>query len=279
MPDDHGITGIAMSVNNGETVSIDITDLDAVVDALNEAHDRNTHHGAPIGEITIDGGRLCQALNAVIPHAGGEDGLEWLRIDAAGDTVTVYATDRYTIGMARIDGDAIIESDHDVWTIDILADDAKLIAAIFKPGKDQVLNIRLRATTTDCTVTDVSGFVHGRELSISATDGDSALNAIPRLVSTAALAADQSVITSAQAALWVTNAYQWAKFVKSAQNYKGNPIAIEAHEPGKAFLVTIGERFIGLLMPVRTDASDDRKHRDVVGEWIDLLSAAERAAA
>lgn len=165
MPEDHGITDISMSVNGGETVTINVDDIDNLVDILDDINDRpRPTSGRPVGEITIDGGRLCQALNAVIPHAGTEDGLEWLRIDAAGDTVTVYATDRYTIGMARIDGDAIIESDHDMWTIDILADDAKLIAAIFKPGKDQALNIRLRATTTDCTVTDVSGFVHGREL-------------------------------------------------------------------------------------------------------------------
>lgn len=32
-------------------------------------------------------------------------------------------------------------------------------------------------------------------------------------------------------------------------------------------------------MPVRTDASDDHKHRDVVGEWIDLLTAADTSAA
>lgn len=273
MPDDHGITGITMSVNDGDTVTIDIDDLDAVVEALGRG-DR-PEHGLPVGQITVDGDKLCQALAAVVPHAGAMDSLEWLRIDIAGDTLTAYTTDRYTIGLARIDGEAIIDCDRDLWSIDILADDAKLIAAIFKPGKDQQASIRLHATTTDLTITDVSGLVTGRELTVGATTSVEHLASVPRLVAKAALDADQSVITSASAALWVTGPKQWAKFIKSATNYPRESIVVEAHEPNRPFLITIGEHFIGLLMPIRSDAatSEGRQHRDLIGDWIDTLPA------
>lgn len=281
MPDTTGITSVTMSTGHGEPVTIDIDDLDrgiSLIDRATEILERRTDPGSLVGEITIDGEKLCQAINAITPHVGSED-LAWIRITIASD-VQVLATDRYSAAIARIDSDAIFDTDHDVWHFDIHVDDAKLIAAIFKPNKDDQASIRLRATTTDLTVTDVSGLVSGRELTVEATNAGESLDGVQRLVAKTVKNLEQSVITTASAALWVTGAHQWSKFVKSAACFKPDPLHIESHEPGKAFLITIGKHFIGLLATRHSTSTDlIDEHRDTVLDWLDLLPAADTSAA
>lgn len=46
---------------------------------------------------------LTDALNAVIPHIGSTELTAFVGLESRGDILWAYATDRYTVGMARID--------------------------------------------------------------------------------------------------------------------------------------------------------------------------------
>lgn len=225
---------------------------------------------AGIGSIQIDAAALCDAFKAVIPHASGKDDPWWhrVRVETAslGTDVAVLASDRHSMGCAMIpsalQGD---DSPCEAFTFDIASADAKLIADVFKPGKDDGdVMLELRATGTQLHVTDVSGLFNGHRLSVPLLSeylpAGSQLATLHRMANKVTATLDDAI---------VLNPALLARFAKSAAVY-GRPLVVHGSGDNEApLLITCGELFIGALAPIRDDGRVTQS-RTLIQHWAEL---------
>jgi hypothetical protein len=213
--------------------------------------------------VKVGTGDFRQALTSVRIHACTDKDVPTvhrIRLAVGVENVTVTATDMFTAGMAIVsiwDGYGPDEA----VTIDLLPEDVAKVLMMHPGGKDKAdepeLMLRLDVTGERVTITDCSGLIDGRALTIPRlpTDGGS-LGTIPDLIlkghgSPAVVVSDMVVSGDAI-----------ARF-KAASSAYGNALEVEAHAGVRALLVRCGESFLGLLMP-RTLASSER---DRMTEW------------
>ncbi|PKV80865.1 DNA translocase FtsK [Nocardia fluminea] len=213
--------------------------------------------------IKVGTGDFRQALNSVRIHACADKDvptIHRIRLAISIENVTVTATDMFTAGLAIVsiwDG----YGPEETVTVDLLPEDVSKVLMMHPGGKDKAdepeLMLRLDLTGERVTITDCSGLIDGRALTIPRlpTDGGS-LGTIPDLILKGH--ASPAVVVSDM----VVSGDAIARF-KAASSAYGDPLEVEAHAGVRALLVRCGESFLGLLMP-RTLASSER---DRMTEW------------
>lgn len=213
--------------------------------------------------VEVGTGDFRQALNSVRVHACADKDvptIHRLRLAIGTENVTVTATDMYTAGLAVVsiwDG----PGPDKVVTVDLLPEDVAKVLMMHPGGKDKSdepeLMLRLDITADRVTITDSSGLVDGRALTIPRlpTDGGT-LCTIPDLV------LKQHTSPAVVVSDMVVSGDAIARF-KAASSAYGNALEIEAHSGAKALLVRCGESFLGLMMPRNLTANE----RDRMSEW------------
>lgn len=228
-------------------------------------------------------------LSAVRKHAGGKDDLPLLSVvhcTAHPDgNLYLAATDRYTVGLAVVS----VWEDHvgagELVEFDLGVDDVKDLG-IFRPGKDDNPENRLRLDIGrhEVTVTEVAGMIE--------TDADKSLT-LPRLVFTekypdvgrlvaggirqaVALrerAEDEGATSDAAVEEVFTNAALIGRFDAAASAYKQPLVIQRTAEARTALLMSCGESFVGMLMPIKPGDDALAEHRGWQAGWVRRLPA------
>ncbi|MGW6121468.1 DNA translocase FtsK [Nocardia sp. NPDC055165] len=219
-----------------------------------------------------------QALTSVRVHACADKDISTvhrIRLTIDHEHVTVIATDMYTAGLAIVsiwDGpgpDAAV-------TVDLSPGDVEKLLRIHPGGKDKAdepeLMLRLDVGPDRLTITDCSGLVDGRALTIPRmpTDGGT-LCSIPGMVH------KQHTSPEIVPTDMMFGGDAIARF-RAAGNAYSKALEIEAHEGARALLVRCGESFLGLIMPRTITENQRGEMADWARGWTQRLPAMEAAA-
>lgn len=228
---------------------------------------------------------LRQALTAVRPHASTDKDdpeISRIRLTIGGENIVVTATDRFTAGLA-------IAStwDHDGEPgeiVEVLADDAAKILAIFKSGKEagddspQYL-LRLDIDDEHVTVTDCSGMIDGRRFRMPRLATEDSLNVVPVLIDRAH--GGRTVLLDDVENMTVSGDHL-GRFKIAATTYK-EALSLETRagsaKGSVCVLIRCGESFLGLMMPRRLLGEDRDRARDWADGWTARLPEIVGAAA
>lgn len=214
--------------------------------------------------VTVGTNDLRQALTSVRAHASTDDRLpstHRIRLAIGEQLVTVTATDSYSAGMAIV---SVWERDADAQepvTADLLPHDVAKLLSIHTGGTDKGdepdRRLRIDVTRERITVTDCSGLIDGRALTVPRlpTDGG-ILCRIPDLILGQHSSPDVALVDM------FAGGEILGRFKVAGAAY-GKPVGIEAHSGSRALLVRVGESFLGLLMP-QTIYDDGRVE---LAEW------------
>jgi hypothetical protein len=231
---------------------------------------------------------LRAALAAVRVHIGDEEGLPVLtkvrlRFDPQG-ILYVQATDRYTAAVGIVSRWEDHTAYGDEVDLDLSAGDVKDILAMFPPVKDTQYDDRLRIDVhpTKVVLVDVSGLVPSGKL-IELPVGKPADN-YPDLRKLLAGAVETATRLQAQARRdgWAadtasaevfTRPQMVARFNAAGTAYGDLLVLQRTSEARVGLLVTCGESFVGLLMPVPPDEETLGKLRDTHRAWLRRLPA------
>ncbi len=226
------------------------------------------------------------ALSSVLVHASMDDKIPELcrvRIDIGPENVTITATDRFTAGLSIVSVVAHLNA-HDreetdlpwVEVIDLDVADAKQILNVLKGGKDvgdepQFL-LRIESTSEHVTITDSSGLIDGRALTLLRLEPSDTISFIEQLL---------SKIHSGEPALLENVAFAGvylARFKVASTAYK-EPVHVEATTTSRGLLIRCGESFLGAIMPIRRDQDTDAKIAEWREAWTRRLPAPKASVA
>lgn len=218
--------------------------------------------GPQISRMLVDAGTFTTALRAALPHAGTDPevpAVNRVRINT-GERVLVEATDRYSAIV--VNAGMVIEPDGELWSCEILPEDAKAIVSLFKPAKNETGTLRIDATIDTVTITDAGGLFDGRALTV------------PRLGVSDTHPLDVSGLIGYHLQLPIfkrgftrLNADAWRKFAISAGIYNGI-IQVTATSDRGPLTVQCGDYFAGILQPYATSEEDTD-----TDSWINELPA------
>lgn len=224
-----------------------------------------------MNRITVGTADLRNALTSVAPHADPDAKFPPLhRIHLAVDrvNVTVSATNRYTAAMGLVSVED--PDDEPAWSFDLSPTDVKEILALFRgaPFDDDEVGetLQLKVDEKHTTVTDNSGLFDGKSLTLPRYPDESNFPEVPRLVA-AALARPP-----VQSQRLVADGKKVALFRAAARAYN-QPLVLEPTGANTALLVSCGESFIGLVMPIRQDEENDLRHAAWRQAWEKRLPA------
>lgn len=203
-------------------------------------------------------------LGPVLPHAGGDRHLPMiccLNVEVVDGRLVAAATNRYTLGVAWAE---LVDWDENAATgqtmsARVYADDLRRMLSFLRPYRSDAASW----TLTDTGLSVVTG--GGEQLTIRTVDVE-----FPRWRK---IIGERAAQESAAMPAYGIDPRWVALFGQSAK-------AIGGHEPMSwsfgstavsATLITIGERFLGLLMPVRLP--DDRPQIDLSTLGIDVPKA------
>lgn len=202
--------------------------------------------GDKASSLTIPAANLVRVLHDALPFAGTDTDLPQISavyIEAAGGVFTVTATNRYVLGHARTTCDGGLPA-----PLLISADDARLIAQLFRPNRRSVTG----PTVTIITDEHVARFAYA--------DSDS-LGLLPELgvavrLRHIAFPKYQHLLTRRSKADW--DGSTAIGFNPRLLNLFGKVTDANQHHlrmflngPTRATVVEIGEDFIGIVMPVK----------------------------
>lgn len=203
---------------------------------------------------------LAQLVKPIVPLAGKDDMLPLLRcvrFQASGKYLTAATTDRFRVGIARVELDTPPPANLD---IKIGLDELKQLLAVFKS------DARIERTVT-ITVVDENkikveqafgfGFVDA-SMGFPLVQGD-----YPRLTHLFKRENLSEPVTS----VGLNGAYL-ADFRHAAR--EGEPLIVRSGNERKPLIITAGEHFIGALMPVRAGIEDGSDA--AMDSWADVLA-------
>jgi hypothetical protein len=210
---------------------------------------------------TVD---LRRGLAAVLPHINPDPDqavTHRVRIEVGAELLLI-ATDGYTAGLYAADATHIRTYGLDY--VDLSPADIAKILAVFKAGKDEDADYPesvLEFTVTEklVTIRDISGMFAGHELELPATPPADFPNVAEMLAGRLTAAADAK-----EPRLVQVGHKMMARFTASGKAMAG-PLAIDTE--GTPFVVTCGEEFVGLIMPVWMAEPDRQKIRDRQQSW------------
>lgn len=205
-----------------------------------------------MSSITVETVDLRHALASVTPHASNDPDLPVLvrvRLEIGPENLTVSATNRYTIGHAIVSVWDNADGQVGVY-FDLSPTDVREILALFrgKGSDDDGPSDQLMIDVDDeyIKVTDVSGLFPGKSLRLPKYPVDDNFPSVAKLIA-------QQLAAGAEASeRLVTNGKMLGLFMKAATAYE-HPLVIEPAGQSKAMLITCGESFVGLLMPIKPD--------------------------
>ena len=186
-----------------------------------------------------------------------------VRLAVAGE-LHIIAGSRYSCVVVR--SDELIDYDGAMWTVDLLPSDVMTIVKMFKPGKDDIITLRMdNADDNRVTVTDCSGLFDGRSVTIPAVGGGEDMPDYRRLVFDGL---GRKVI--ARGATEFTGRFLRG-FIASAAALS-DVLTIEPTGTNAAFVVRVGDQLVGLLQPHRFDDERDRQLTDIRVDWLHRLT-------
>lgn len=228
------------------------TTTDTAIDTPNDVGSIRT-------EITVSTDDLRNALRAVVPHVGPAVDVEILqrvRLHIRDGNIMVVATNRYTVGLALVsiwsppdeqpDGEVIV---------DITPRQVTELLTMFKAPKkadDDTGDddLRLRITDRFLVVTDVAGFFPGKEVTWPRVANEEGYPDLPTMIGRLLATAG-----SASASTMHTNGVLMSLFGPAAKVYDSHVTIEPTSEMHGALFISIGESFLGALMPIKV--SDD----------------------
>lgn len=220
--------------------------------------------------ITVGTEDFRLALRAVAPHAGQDPTLpvlQRIRLDIGGENLAVSATNRYSIGHAIV---SIWDNRQgDLTTLDLSPMDVKEILVLFRASGgsgDEMPDEQLELTVTDktLTVTDISGLFPGKALVLPRYPTDEHFPKVENLLR------NKLASPPMGAERLVTSGTLLALFAKAAAAYD-EPLVIDPAGNNAAMMISCGESFIGMLMPMRSDAEVEAKFNGWHTDWLERL--------
>jgi hypothetical protein len=230
------------------------------------------------GYFTVGTVDLRRALRAVLPHVSTDEtvpNLNVVHLDRGPVNLTVTATDRFTAGHAIVSvldwGDD--PTDGTMGAFDLSVEDVKKVLALFKPSKGKSDNeedpeslLRIDLTDDDVTVTDTSGlFPSGQSLRLPRTSAGDDYPDVERLIGKMLRA------PATGAARLVSNPDFGRRFAEAGRAYGGAALVLEPTGDTQAIVVSCGESFVGLWMPIRTTPETDVDLRLWRDAWLRRL--------
>lgn len=210
-----------------------------------------------------------QALLAVTPHAEKEAdivSIHRVHIAVTPHLLYISATNRYSVACAiasvySVDGmTGSYEDDQFDLTPELIKEVLMLFRSRSNPEGEIGDALRIEVKDAEIVFTDVSGLFPGKKYAIPRTKIDAPFPNIPLLIR-------QTIIGDRKAAPRLATAgLLLGLFAGSAKIY-GESVIIEPTGTRSALLVSIGESFIGLLMP--RDIGDDTELNTETKGWRD----------
>jgi hypothetical protein len=206
--------------------------------------------------LTVNTLDVRQALQSVIPHAADvkdSPAHAVIHFTATDQNMYLTACNMQTLGHSvasvwEADG---LTGDPDTDAFNLPVDVAKELLALFKSSgtrKEDEIGEALRITVKDkaITVLDVSGLFPGKELTIPREDGNEYPVTFGRMLMSAVLS--EPVMPKR-----LTASGRLVKLFATAAAAYGEPLVIEPTEDARRILISCGESFLGLLMPIRDE--------------------------
>jgi hypothetical protein len=225
--------------------------------------------GIVLTEIAVSTADLRQALRSVVVHASPDKDdpvLQRVRLLIQAGNVIVTATNRYTAALALVSIWDNTYADDDI-TIDLSSVQVAEILAMFKSrgekGDDEGDDdLRLRLTDSYLIVTDVAGLFPGKEVTWPRLAVE---ENFPNLsVFMGAMLARAGTASSAQ----LHTSGRLLALFKTASAVYGRPIIIEpTSDEGGALVMSIGESFLGAIMPIRPSDEELAEQRTWREAW------------
>lgn len=232
--------------------------------------DVDTLTDVPTNTVTVDAALLLQALRAVLPHADGTEELPIIhrvRLDVTDHAIEALATSRYTAAIARLADDAMVDTGEiaEAWTIDLFPSDLATVAKMFKPGKDEQITLRIDLRRDErVTFTDASGLFDGRAYTVPTVGHPEDYPDLRKLIADT-MDSERGIVGTV-----TYTGDLLRRFASSSASYS-DALHIEPTREGKAFIVTVGQNFIGLLMPQSNNDEASAEQRKVRSDWRALL--------
>lgn len=198
---------------------------------------------------------LRAALTAVRPHLDKDPDFETfrrVRLEVDPHNVYVAATDRVSAGLAIVSVWKTEDSTGDNAILDLTPEQVDKVLQIFKAPKDKgdepTAILRLEVGDNYFTLTDVSGLpgIDGQSMTQPRTATDDAFPDVPHLIARTRHG-ELKWLEQFAAAGDRLSAFRIAGVV-----YK-QPVVFEARTGTSALSITVGESFLGALMPVSID--------------------------
>lgn len=206
--------------------------------------------------LTVNTLDVRQALQSVIPHAADvkdSPAHAVVHFTATDQNLYLTACNMQTLGHSvasvwEADG---LTGDPDTDGFNLPVDVAKELLALFKSSgkkKEDEIGEALRLTVKNKTITvlDVSGLFPGKELTIPREDGNEYPVTFGRMLMSAVLS--EPVMPKR-----LTASGRLVKLFATAAAAYGEPLVIEPTEDARRILISCGESFLGLLMPIRDE--------------------------
>jgi hypothetical protein len=206
--------------------------------------------------LTVNTLDVRQALQSVIPHAADvkdSPAHAVVHFTATDQNLYLTACNMQTLGHSvasvwEADG---LTGDPDTDAFNLPVDVAKELLSIFKSSgkrKEDEIGEALRLTVKNKTITvlDVSGLFPGKELTIPREDG----NEYPVTFGSMLMSA---VLSEPVMPKRLTASGRLVKLFSTAAAAYGEPLVIEPTEDSRRILISCGESFLGILMPIRDE--------------------------
>lgn len=232
---------------------------------------------------------LYATLRSVLPHVSTDDETPvltnvHLAIEPDGN-VYVAGTDRYTVGL----GITSVWEDHlrTGETVDVYLSrkDVTDLLHLFRPRKsaDGEDALRVDVSATSFTVTETSGLFDlptDRHLQLPHAPAEKfpdirrlIAGGIARAVALRENAEDTGHADAANVDEVFTNAAFFTRFAHAAKAWDAPLVVQRTSEARAALLMSCGESFVGMLMPINPDAETVADQRDWEQAWIRRLPA------
>lgn len=209
-------------------------------------------------DVKLDTRAFRRALISVLPHVSTEKDdffLGRVRAYAAGGNLVLCATDRFTAAMAWVELD---EADGEIGCLDLMLADAQQILAVHRIPKEGSYTLQLRSDGQYSWATDVSGLgFGGRELRMESVTVDKTYPNVAHMLGLVAQRAGwrDSWAEVPAPLLNLVHGQYLARFAVAGKAFD-EYVAIESVVQPMALLVTVGDTFIGALMPRRDSHSE-----------------------
>lgn len=212
-----------------------------------------------MSSITISAKKLKGLVDTIAPHTtdGMMPTLSCIQFRSYKGVVTAGATDRFTIGIAR----EVIEDVEPGFSARVSVTDLRTILSVFRPSRrvNPVITLTVDSENGRLVVEESGGLSGLLAASFAFKLNDFDVPSLEGLVKKWE-APDKPVERFA------LNPSLLAKFAHAQRH--GEPLLIESGGPNKPCVVSVGDYFIGLIMPVR-----DLGSTAVVGaDWLELLT-------